>query len=93
MYSKNVYIVSAQCTGKTTLVNRLDQHFHDNPPPAGTPAIIKEVARTVLVQHNFTADDITSSQERCLLLQRFILETQTKAEKEHNMPERGPPRS
>lgn len=82
MKKGNIYIVGAQCTGKTTLVNRLDQHFHDNPPPAGPPAIIKEVARTVLVKHNFTANDITSSQERCLLLQRLILETQAKAERE-----------
>jgi len=82
MYSKNVYIVGAQCTGKTTLVNHLAQHFHDNPPSAGPPAIIKEVARAVLAQHNFTADDITSSQERCLLLQRLILEAQAKAERE-----------
>lgn len=74
--------MGAQCTGKTTLVNRLAQHFHDNPPPAGPPAIIKEVARTVLVKHNFTANDITSSQERCLLLQRLILEAQAKAERE-----------
>lgn len=82
MKRSNVYIVGAQCTGKTTLVNRLAQHFHDNPPPAGPPAIIKEVARTVLVKHNFTANDITSSQERCLLLQRLILEAQAKAERE-----------
>ncbi|KAK1834908.1 P-loop containing nucleoside triphosphate hydrolase [Podospora conica] len=82
MPNQNVYIVGAQCTGKTTLVNRLDQHFHGDPPPAGPPAIIKEVARTVLVKHNFTADDITSSQERCLLLQRLILEAQAKAERE-----------
>jgi hypothetical protein len=53
-----------------------------NTPSAGPLAIIKEVARTILVRHNFTADDITSSQERFLLFQQLIPEAQGKAERE-----------
>ncbi|KAK0648561.1 AAA domain-containing protein [Cercophora newfieldiana] len=81
MTPQNIYIVGAQCTGKTTLVNALEAHYKANEPPEGQPAIIKEVARTVLVQYSFTAHDITSSTERCLALQKLILQVQLREEK------------
>jgi len=77
---KNIYIIGAQCTGKTTLVNALASHFQATNPPAAQPFIIKEVARTVLIHHSFTAQDITSSTSRCLALQRLILQAQVRAE-------------
>lgn len=78
---RNIYLVGAQCTGKTTLTNALATHFRTSLPPEKQPRIIKEVARTVLARHKFAAEDITSSPERCLLLQTLILEAQAEAEK------------
>lgn len=82
----NIYIVGAQCTGKTTLVNALADHFKDpenrihQNSRIPEPALIKEVARGVLQRHHFTAFDITSSAERALQLQELILEAQHEAE-------------
>lgn len=84
---KNIYVVGAQCTGKTTLVNALAVHFH-NPSnriwqgnKIAEPLLIKEVARNVLREHKFTAVDITSSSERALELQKLILQAQDQAER------------
>ena len=82
----NIYIIGAQCTGKTTLVAALQDHFRHQefqssqgqlPSP---PSIITEVARTVLRAHNFTASDITSSPSRSLDFQQLILKAQYEAE-------------
>jgi nicotinamide riboside kinase len=81
---RSIYVVGAQCTGKTSLVKALEDHFNNTnshqankiPPPK----IIKETARVVLKQHNFTADDITSSPARALALQQLILQAQVTAE-------------
>ncbi|KAI0449294.1 AAA domain-containing protein [Xylaria acuta] len=43
--------------------------------------MIKEVARTILKNYGFTRDDIRSSQDRTLELQRLIIEGQFEAEK------------
>ncbi|KAK4182257.1 AAA domain-containing protein [Podospora australis] len=76
---RNIYIIGAQCTGKTTLVRNLSQHpelvLSDNPP-----TIITEVARTVLQEHSFTAQDVIDP-IRTLELQRLILQAQYSAEK------------
>lgn len=77
---RNIYLVGAQCTGKTTLTNAVAAHFESHLPPEKQPCTIKEVARTVLRNHRFNADDIVSSPERCLLLQTLILEAQAEAE-------------
>lgn len=82
----NVYVVGAQCTGKTTLIDALTKRFHisENRNWAGRttsePQVIKEVARKVLKKHNFTTADITSSPARALELQKLILEAQYHAE-------------
>jgi nicotinamide riboside kinase len=82
-----IYVIGAQCTGKTTLVNALQLYF-DKPEHSNwhgsnisAPGIIKEVARNVLKEHNFTAEDITSSRTRALSLQKLILEAQLTAER------------
>ncbi|KAK5659402.1 hypothetical protein OQA88_603 [Cercophora sp. LCS_1] len=72
----NIYIIGAQCTGKTTLVNNLASPFSSNPP-----VLITEVARTVLKEHHFTAADVVDP-FRSLGLQRLILQAQVKAESE-----------
>ena len=80
----NIYIIGAQSTGKTTLVSALDRYFEEHrtylSEPVTRPHIIKEVARSVLREHHFTADDIVTSKPRALQLQRLILNAQSKAE-------------
>ncbi|KAI4116476.1 MAG: hypothetical protein LQ345_003108 [Seirophora villosa] len=82
---RNIYVIGAQSTGKTTLVTALAQHFEQHHATTGDtadkPMIIKEVARGVLQRHNYTAADIVSSKSRALELQRLILEAQCEAEK------------
>ena len=59
------------------------------------PKFIKEVARTVLKDHGFTAEDIRNSKERALELQRLIFAAQVSAEEailsaeEHQSQENG----
>jgi nicotinamide riboside kinase len=82
-----IYIIGAQCTGKTTLVDALQRYFQapDNCSWNGhnisPPQIIKEVARNVLREHHFIASDITSSKTRALSLQKLILDAQLTAER------------
>ncbi|KAL5315225.1 hypothetical protein ACEPPN_017876 [Leptodophora sp. 'Broadleaf-Isolate-01'] len=83
----SIYIVGAQCTGKTTLVKALEEYFSsdgslktDSGHPILRPDIITEVARGVLKEHSFIADDITSSPARALALQDLILKAQVQAE-------------
>ena len=77
-----LYIVGAQGTGKTTLVDALENEFLRREAEAkGTkPHIIREVARTVLKEKQFSRDDITSSPSRAFQLQEYILDAQFDAE-------------
>lgn len=81
----NIYVIGAQSTGKTTLVSALEKYFEQHSTylsePTARPHIIKEVARSVLRDHHFTADEITASKPRALQLQRLILNAQSKAER------------
>ncbi|MCJ1463978.1 hypothetical protein MMC07_002588 [Pseudocyphellaria aurata] len=84
----NIYIVGAQSTGKTTLVKGLQEYLslHENckwqDEQTSAPKVIIEVARGVLRDYAFTAEDITSSPTRAIELQRLILEAQLQAEAE-----------
>lgn len=83
---RNIFIIGPQCTGKTTLVNALQTYFYSEKCTTSghgskvIPNVISEVARTVLVNKNFTRDDITTSPVRALELQRHILDAQIEAE-------------
>ena len=81
----NIYIVGAQCTGKTSLTKWIAQLLEIKPTCRGSPIpkpqIVGEVAREVLRKGNFTANDITSSEERALELQRRIIIAQSRVEK------------
>jgi predicted ATPase len=76
---KNIFVVGAQCTGKTTVVNALEKHFARPENRVSslfhtrTPTIIREVARNVLKQDK-------SSPIRVLQLQKRILQAQFEAE-------------
>ncbi|KAH8897582.1 hypothetical protein GQ53DRAFT_712041 [Thozetella sp. PMI_491] len=77
----SIYIVGAPSTGKSTLVDDLQKHFNASViPGVDAPAVVTEVARTVLKQHNFTRDDILASFDACLSLQQLILAAQGEAE-------------
>ncbi|KAL8896255.1 MAG: hypothetical protein Q9192_003191 [Flavoplaca navasiana] len=79
----NIYTIGAQSTGKTTLVLALGDYFAQNLQSEKLPSQpyqLKEVARGVLLRHQFTASDITSSKERSLELQRLIIEAEAAAE-------------
>lgn len=79
---RNIYIVGAQCTGKTTLVNALERFFKGW-APTGTikpPRIVTEVARTVLRENNFQTAEIRDSPTRSFELQKLILQKQYEAE-------------
>jgi nicotinamide riboside kinase len=81
----HIYVVGAQSTGKTTVVKALEEHFRSEVSSyegISQPKIITEVARTVLQQHSFSADDITSSPTRALALQKLILQAQLSAERD-----------
>ena len=81
---RNIYIIGAQSTGKTTLVTALADYFeHQDSASANLiskPKVLKEIARSVLKQHNFTASDIVTSKAKALRLQQLILEAQAQAE-------------
>lgn len=82
---QTIYIVGAQRTGKTTLVNELIEYFRtpknrmwieDTPEPS----VIEKVARDVPEECEFTASDSTSSPQRALKFQKLILKAQYRAE-------------
>lgn len=79
---KNIYIIGAQCTGKTTLVNALENCFKRNTDvnKDQCPLVIREVARQVLEEKHFNRIDITTSPSRALELQQHILAAQYDAE-------------
>lgn len=83
---QNIYIVGAQSTGKTTLLNSLRAHFDRAPsiPEAGKPQIIEETARIVFKQEGFrfAAVDTQSNFDEYLGIQRSILKAQLEAEDE-----------
>ncbi|VBB82157.1 Putative protein of unknown function [Podospora comata] len=75
----NIYIIGAQCTGKTTLVKNLHANFESNSSHE-PPILITEVARTVLKQHSFTAADVVNPDS--IQLQSLILQAQASAERQ-----------
>ncbi|MBE3041987.1 ATP-binding protein [Candidatus Bathyarchaeota archaeon] len=75
----NIYIVGAQGTGKTTVVNELERHFRSN---TQMPQIVSEVARQVQREHPIIIEHIRSDPHQSLTLQKWILAAQVEAEKE-----------
>ena len=81
----NVYLVGAQCTGKTTLLKALQTHFADaktrdfHGQHVEPPAIIEEVVREVMRNKDFNVNDIRKP-DRGLELQQCTLQAQFNAE-------------
>lgn len=76
---RSIYVVGAQCTGKTTLVKQLAAWFQQQ---GISPPVISEVARTVMARQRFATSDISSVPNKSLHLQHLILEAQYEAEKD-----------
>ncbi|KAK5170251.1 uncharacterized protein LTR77_004837 [Saxophila tyrrhenica] len=76
---KNIFIIGAQCTGKTTLVEALADFYASRQvePP---PKIVSEVARNVMRRVDIHRHDIANTPERCLVLQEAIIQAQYDAE-------------
>ena len=82
---RNIYIIGAQSTGKTTLLNALRRHFsHAGTSDDPEPQFIEETARLVFKQKGFTfaAIDTQSDFDKYLEIQQAILRTQLEAEDE-----------
>jgi nicotinamide riboside kinase len=79
---KNIYIIGAQSTGKTTLVNAFEADLKEtaNENSSHRPRIIREIARTVLKEKHFSREDIATLSIRTLQLQQYILQAQFDAE-------------
>jgi nicotinamide riboside kinase len=82
---KSIYIIGAQSTGKTTLVNALAKAFQEQLQATGankqTPTVIKEVARTIVQRETqFSREEVAATPERALKLQHRILAAQYDAE-------------
>ncbi|KAF2757685.1 hypothetical protein EJ05DRAFT_476902 [Pseudovirgaria hyperparasitica] len=82
----NIYIVGAQCTGKTTLVKALEKHLSSQEIDGvdrgqiTPPTIITELARTIMRRHGYDRYDITSKPDRAFELQKLILQGQAEIE-------------
>ena len=80
----NIYIIGAQGTGKTTIVNEMERLFHSTPlgPSMEEPQIIREVARKVQEIHPIHTESIRSNPSQSLRLQKRIQAAQFEAERE-----------
>ena len=75
----SIYIIGAQCTGKTTLLEGVYQYIRRHEPsrPVST---IKELARGILVDADVNRDDIRAGSEKAMKFQRLVLEAQLEEE-------------
>ena len=80
-----IYIIGAQCTGKTTLLKAISGCVRKaHPEPAF--AVINELARGVLVSANVNRDDISSGSEKGMEFQKLVLQAQLEQELECQPP-------
>lgn len=79
---KNIYVVGAQGTGKTTIVNGLKRHYEPELECSDpeTPKYVPEIARRLLEELQISGDDIKISPEAYLQFQKALLQGQYKAE-------------
>ncbi|MCJ1359044.1 MAG: hypothetical protein MMC33_009044 [Icmadophila ericetorum] len=82
---RNIYVIGAQSSGKTTLTAALRLHFQDKSELASRAIsrklyVLEEVARQILQDHNAIGKDVFESSSRALELKTLILEAQYEAE-------------
>lgn len=78
---RTIYITGAQCTGKTTLTEAVASRIEKTYPEVEIE-VINEIARSVLEKHNLAREDIREGSQRCMLLQKLILDAQYSREME-----------
>lgn len=66
-----IYVIGAQCTGKTSLTTALMEYF-EHMYPATTIRLLNETAHATMTKHGYTREDVGNGGERCLELQRLI---------------------
>lgn len=76
-----VYIVGAQCTGKSTLSRAVEVKIKEEYPQL-TVELVNEIARPALDEFHINRNDIRNDPERCYFLQKLILEAQCRRESE-----------
>ncbi|ETI27930.1 hypothetical protein G647_00379 [Cladophialophora carrionii CBS 160.54] len=76
--SRSIYIIGAQCTGKTTLVEDVAEALRTQ--GAGPFATIKELARGILNTANITRDDIRAGNAGAMEFQKLVLGAQLNEE-------------
>ena len=75
----NIYIIGASSTGKTTLVNALQEHYFRQ-SDLSPPAVVAETARPILAKLSFQRKDYFDSPDKTSSLQRDILAAQRQTE-------------
>lgn len=75
----SIYVIGAQCTGKTTIVKALQKHFADSHPKLEM-IVVSELARDVLRNQNVTREHVQAGDTKAMQLQQTILETQFQTE-------------
>ncbi|KAH7016266.1 AAA domain-containing protein [Microdochium trichocladiopsis] len=79
---RNIYIIGAQSTGKSTIVSALEDHFTNCQSSTSIPpSIVREVARGVMSKQQDSANEIARSPEAMLELQGLIIKAQAIAER------------
>ncbi|KAH7123979.1 AAA domain-containing protein [Dendryphion nanum] len=76
---RNIYIIGAQSTGKTTLAEALSASLSTS--ASTPPTIIREIARSIILEKGYNRAEMTTSPDRALQLQQDILEAQYRAER------------
>ena len=80
----SIYIIGAQCTGKTTLTRALEQHFATN--TTTSLFVITEIARGLLKEHNITREEIRNDPSKSADFQKAIMEAQLQQESSCQAP-------
>ncbi|OAP58357.1 hypothetical protein AYL99_07447 [Fonsecaea erecta] len=71
----SIYIIGAQCTGKTTLVDAVSQRIRSEHSHLSF-AVIKELARGILTTADVNRGDIRAGSKKAMNFQRLVLEAQ-----------------
>lgn len=74
-----IYVIGAQCTGKTTLSEALASAYAERYSSLKCRTL-SETARNTLKLHAYTRDDVRAGGDRCLRLQQLIMDSQLERE-------------